>query len=169
MKKALHKITLILALLFSATTLTSCGEDFWDDVSDSIWIEDNLLGSWQIVDIFAEYYEDCPYYCGDVMDFYSDGIMQSRSGNRVFEEGYWDVRGREIQIDFNGDYKTDLYAYVRDMDYNYMLLDVRDYAGKYPFVEWLTAQDLEYLAVFLQFFCLSLVSYNIVMCRFSQF
>ena len=45
MKKALHKITLVLALLFSATTLTSCGEDFWDDVSDSVWIEDNLLGS----------------------------------------------------------------------------------------------------------------------------
>ena len=131
MKKALHKITLILALLFSATTLTSCGEDFWDDVSDSIWIEDNLLGSWQIVDIFAEYYDDCPYYCGDVMDFYPDGMMQSRSGNRVFEVGDWDVRGREIHIDFDRDYKTDLYAYVRDMDYNYMLLDVRDYAGKY--------------------------------------
>jgi|GEM_PF-893382 len=131
MKKALHKLTLIFALLFSMTSLTSCGEDFWDDVSDSVWIEDNLLGSWLIIDIFEEYIGDCPYYRGDVMDFYPDGVMQSRSGNRVFETGYWKVRGREIQIDFDGDYKTDLYAYVRDIDYGHMLLDVRDYAGKY--------------------------------------
>lgn len=131
MKKALHKLTLIFALLFSMTSLTSCGEDFWDDVSDSVWIEDNLLGSWLIIDIFEEYIGDCPYYRGDVMDFYPDGVMQSRSGNRVFETGYWRVRGREIQIDFDGDYKTDLYAYVRDIDYGHMLLDVRDYAGKY--------------------------------------
>ena len=131
MKKALHKLTLIFALLFSMTSLTSCGEDFWDDVSDSVWIDDNLLGSWLIIDIFEEYIGDCPYYRGDVMDFYPDGVMQSRSGNRVFETGYWKVRGREIQIDFDGDYKTDLYAYVRDIDYGHMLLDVRDYAGKY--------------------------------------
>lgn len=126
MKTFFNKTALLFLLLISATSFTSCTEDWWYGSGDDMWITDNLMGAWRIVETHEAQPGDCPYRRDDVMEFFSDGTMRT-TGYDLNEGGYWRVRKGEIEIDFDGDQRADFYAHIEQMDEGYMVLDVRDY------------------------------------------
>ena len=130
MKTLFTKTTLLFVILMSSFSFTSCTEDWWYGDGDDLWITDNLIGAWRIVEAHEAHPGDCPYMRDDIMEFFHNGTMRT-IGFDLNERGYWQVRKGKIEIDFNGDYRTDLYAYIEQMDEGYMVLDVRDYINGY--------------------------------------
>lgn len=130
MKTLFTKTALLFAVLMSSLSFTSCTEDWWYGNGDDLWITDNLIGAWRIVEVHEAHPGDCPYMRDDVMEFFHNGTMRT-TGFDLNERGYWQVRKGEIEIDFNGDHRADLYAYIEQMDEGYMVLDIRDYANGY--------------------------------------
>ena len=126
MRNLFTKATIWIAFLISATSFTACTEDWWYGSGDDMWITDNLIGAWRIVEAYESQPGDCPYQRNDIMEFFHDGTMRT-TGYGLDEGGYWRVRNQEIEIDFNGDHRADCYAYIELMDEGYMVLNVKDY------------------------------------------
>ena len=107
---------LLLLLLTTIFTFSSCEEDYWF-----------IDGEWRIVEI-STYKGECPYYYGDIMIFYPDGEFYVQGDYGFYENGYWDVKGHYLYVDFNGDGYEEIKARIRQNDSEYMVLDVVDYS-----------------------------------------
>ena len=105
-----------LALLCTLSAMISCDEDWWVDHGYQ-----EVTGEWRIVE--ASYAS--PYRANDYWTFYPNGDF-STDGYKLQENGWWNRRGRTIQINFRGYNGMD--AYVSSYsNVDYMVLDVTDY------------------------------------------
>lgn len=112
-RNSIFKPFLVLTLLLS---LTSCTED---------WLNSRIgriIGGWRVVEVSGQ----SSYRSGDTWRFYANGEFYAEGYPDLVETGEWDSRGREVQISFDG-YSTDISAYVRQIDNDYLVLDVTDY------------------------------------------
>lgn len=116
MKRLRNKLTGCLLALCCIATLTACDEDWWIGFDD-------ITGEWRIVEV-TEY---STYQTGDYWRFYNSGRF-SASGFNLGEQGYWDTSGRRIYFTFNSYGDTEMEAYVRSYEGDYMVLDVNDYS-----------------------------------------
>lgn len=114
------KALLWVLLLCSTLCLASCD-------SEDRWASDMLTGSWRVVETSGGY-GPCPYRSGDRMDFSFDGYYYVWSGYDGYsEEGYWDIDDGNLLLDALYDGTTDAVCRIRQMDNDYLVLDVRDY------------------------------------------
>lgn len=116
MKRLRTKFTSCLLALLCITTLTACDEDWWFDTGE-------VVGEWRIVEITGVSHA---YQHGDYWHFYSDGYFTA-DGFNLGEQGYWDASGRRIYFTFNHYGDTEMEAYIRNFEGDYMVLRVTDY------------------------------------------
>lgn len=110
-----------LVALVGIFVFTGCDEDWWNDWEPNA----DLTGRWEIREVSGW---NSIYHAGDVWTFYSNGDFDADGYGLLKERGYWRISGRRsISISING-YNTDMSAYIRNYDYDYMTLDVNDYA-----------------------------------------
>lgn len=120
-QKFITPLKVIVLMLLTAVSLSSCEEDDWYYVSDTV------RGRWEVVDI--GYYDgECPYHYGDEMMFYGNGYYEGRGYGNFYEHGYWDLSHNCVVIDFDDDGRYDLKGSIRQLDDYVMELDVRDYS-----------------------------------------
>lgn len=110
-------LSVLLLTLAAMMSFTGCEEDY----------DPRFVGEWRIVEVTPAY--NTNYRPGDYWRFYPNGDFEvygsSWEGN-LNEYGYWDRRGNNLQITFDG-YNTDINARIRGYDGDYMVLDVSDY------------------------------------------
>lgn len=130
MRKLSSRLSLLTLIFCALSCLTSCEEDYWwDGYGDEEWAAQQLVGTWNVVEASAWSPGDiCPYQYGDVMSFQPDGIMRAY-GFDLNEMAYWSVRGRYVYLEFGSGKYDYLKAYISQMDRNYLVLDVTDYAN----------------------------------------
>ncbi len=118
MKKYIKNAGLLIALLFTLVSFNACTEDDY--------IEMDLVGNWRVVEV-RPIHGQCPYRNNDYMEFHSDGYFYADLGGYNDEHGEWWVRHGSVFIDFDGYGGEEMRAYVRQHDYDYIVLDVEDY------------------------------------------
>lgn len=116
MKTLNTQISALLILLVSLTTLSGCTEDWWDTAAD-------MDGRWRIVEVSNS---SSNYREGDTWTLYSSGTFIAQGYPDLYEEGYWEQRGRNFYISFKS-YEPEIEAYIRGYEGDYMVLDVTDY------------------------------------------
>ena len=118
MEKQKHLIMHLILTVFSLLTLTGCEEDWWDSrVND-------LTGTWHIVEATGN--RDCNFVPGDSWILYPSNEYVAVGAGGFYEHGDWERRGRKIYIYFQSP-NPEIVAYVRNLDDDYMVLDVDDY------------------------------------------
>lgn len=117
MKHFQNKILTLLLMLTSLFTLSACDEEDW-------WAIDTINGSWRVVSTDGYYMP--PYQNGDIFYFSPSGDFEARGAGGLNEYGYWEVQSRRILITFDHS-GSQLSAYIRQLDDQYMELDVTDY------------------------------------------
>lgn len=119
MKSIITKALFSLCAFFTLCSLSSCEDDDWMTRAD-------LSGTWYIAYVIPRDYGRCPYQPGDRFDFDYDGRFTACGSNNFYETGWWDVSRDVIQIDFDGDGRTDFMAAIRSFNRNHLSIDVTD-------------------------------------------
>lgn len=122
MKTIQKQVAIWMIALVGIFSLTNCDENWWYD-----WdAQYELPGRWEIREITNTGCQGCPYQRGDVWSFYRNGEFYCDSyRGGYYDRGYWQAYGRNISISFDGN--TNMKAYIRNFDHDYMTLDVNDY------------------------------------------
>lgn len=114
MKTIARTATWLLLALTSICALSACDAEDYD-------MTDALIGEWKVREVQS--YDRPPYTYGDILYFSPDGYFYSSRN----EQGEWYVRRNVLKIDFTGDGHTDVSATIVQIDYDYLVLDVKDY------------------------------------------
>lgn len=118
MKSLKFQILTFCISIIGIFALTSCEPDpyWWDDA--------HIEGSWRIVEVngYSNYKKDDHWIFSYNGDFYTSGY------NLPSENGYWERRGRTINISFQT--YSEMEVYIDSYDNDYMVLYVRDYSFK---------------------------------------
>jgi hypothetical protein len=122
MKQLTRSITLLMVLLITSISLTSCVEDYNNSDSYAEMVLSNR--AWRVVSSTNNY----AYTAGDIFYFYRDGSFQTLRRGGSPEYGEWMVRNGSLLMHFtNSPLNVDIEAPIPVLQGDYAVLYCNDY------------------------------------------
>lgn len=114
MKELIKKTGLLLMVLFAGFAVSSCSDD-----DDPPGVQNDLVGTWRVVDSYWAEYEDGELYYESNDSYVSDIYVLNQNGSievNGYTEGTWGASGDAFYITYNedGDVWTEQYRMVKE-------------------------------------------------------
>ncbi len=117
MKMRIKNMCLLCVLLLSLAGFNSCETDDY--------LAAELTGTWRIVEVYPNN-GTTPYRNGDILDFNYNGDFYAELLGAAPEMGHWNVDGTTLEIDLPGGAYPDMVAWIKQLDYYYLVLEIDD-------------------------------------------